>query len=551
MSYWVKDAEILDGEQILQIGVTPAFVMLKEVMGRISFDQNKHENEILPCDYFDLIVGSGDGGWLALMLGRLRMSVSRALDSYESIRAAVHGGEATSASIDETVMSTIEAITAKTDKFRIQILDLIASESDTPQSEKELLFDPTKPRPRCLTAVITQSAGHIAHPIILRTYKHRDNPTPNCPLWIAIRACTAVPNAFTPITIEDMSLVSASHLGHNNPITWALQEAKVQFPDAELSCVASLGSGHPGPFSLQPSDTSAPMNAAMHLARDSEEKAHEIAQLFHDQGRSGVYFRLSVEQGLQHYYYNQGFEKCEAKLHTRQYLLQPDINQRVNTLARLLKSSQHYGRDYSAGFIPDQSSQRGLSSTNKSPVLLAGPSVGSLPPLSWPSPSFPSCAPFPPSPRPSIFPWFWPARQYPNTFKFEPVDTKSFWSYGGHENVRDLSKPAMKAKGTTTAPPQPGAGPASPSLAPISQEAGTKSHDTKLPKNKPPGSTFWGKSESYQKETPSSSRHILCLVHRASMNVVCLLHPFLKRQYPQLPAQKAKSHNLTPQFKAQ
>ncbi|KAH8929789.1 FabD/lysophospholipase-like protein [Atractiella rhizophila] len=41
--------------------------------------------EIRPCDVFDLICGTSTGGWIALMLGRLGMTVRECIGAYEQI----------------------------------------------------------------------------------------------------------------------------------------------------------------------------------------------------------------------------------------------------------------------------------------------------------------------------------------------------------------------------------------------------------------------------------------------------------------------------------
>ncbi|KIO27730.1 hypothetical protein M407DRAFT_72780, partial [Tulasnella calospora MUT 4182] len=38
-----------------------------------------------PCDYFDLIGGTSTGGLIAIMLGRLRMSVQECIQVYENL----------------------------------------------------------------------------------------------------------------------------------------------------------------------------------------------------------------------------------------------------------------------------------------------------------------------------------------------------------------------------------------------------------------------------------------------------------------------------------
>ncbi|KAL2053747.1 hypothetical protein ABVK25_006052 [Lepraria finkii] len=46
--------------------------------GKISFD-------FLPCHYFDYIAGTASGGIIAVMLGRLRMTVEEAMTEYERL----------------------------------------------------------------------------------------------------------------------------------------------------------------------------------------------------------------------------------------------------------------------------------------------------------------------------------------------------------------------------------------------------------------------------------------------------------------------------------
>ena len=42
-----------------------------------------------PCDYFDYVFGTSTGGLIAIMLGRLRMSVDEALEAYRTLAGKV------------------------------------------------------------------------------------------------------------------------------------------------------------------------------------------------------------------------------------------------------------------------------------------------------------------------------------------------------------------------------------------------------------------------------------------------------------------------------
>lgn len=79
----------LDGGGIR--GLVSLYV-LQDLMDRIEV-QEKFEETPLPCECFDLIVGTSTGGLIALMLGRLKMSVNDAIDAYKGLAEEVFGTE--------------------------------------------------------------------------------------------------------------------------------------------------------------------------------------------------------------------------------------------------------------------------------------------------------------------------------------------------------------------------------------------------------------------------------------------------------------------------
>src|SRR6266496_3916637 len=52
-----------------------SLLILRELMGEIGRQKNLDQTP-LPCEFFDLIGGTGTGGLIAIMLGRLRMVAS-------------------------------------------------------------------------------------------------------------------------------------------------------------------------------------------------------------------------------------------------------------------------------------------------------------------------------------------------------------------------------------------------------------------------------------------------------------------------------------------
>ncbi|KAH8814560.1 hypothetical protein DL96DRAFT_416585 [Flagelloscypha sp. PMI_526] len=331
---------VLDGENSTKAGVYPSFIQLREIMGRTAYDEGLEESETLPCKYFDLIVGSGDGGWAALLLGRLGMSASRAMAVYRQIHTAVHHTE--------------PDLSAESKALKLEKLlqDLICSETKCKDLNSERLETTSDAQSCCRTAVLTKTAAHMASPILFRTYRVRDNPAVNCPIWQAIRACTAAPDVLPEVNIDGQQFTSAAHLGHSNPIELALSEVKTEFPDSEVDCIVSLGSGHPGHHSYQSSELSAYEKAAVHIAQDSELRAQAVTKQLNETGQAHIYFRLNVEQGLQSYMQAECPGYDDARTHTEQYLRRTEVGEAINKIVARLRGQCSTGASNMAPVIP-------------------------------------------------------------------------------------------------------------------------------------------------------------------------------------------------------
>lgn len=63
------------------VGILPTLFILEHLMRRVALERGQIE-PIRPCQIFDLIGGTGLGGLVAIMLGRLRMSVHDCIEEY-------------------------------------------------------------------------------------------------------------------------------------------------------------------------------------------------------------------------------------------------------------------------------------------------------------------------------------------------------------------------------------------------------------------------------------------------------------------------------------
>ena len=72
-----------------------ALLILKRIFSAIRVEARKEgidlTDEPRPCDVFDLIVGTSTGGLIAIMLGRLHMTVDECIQQYEILGSLVFG----------------------------------------------------------------------------------------------------------------------------------------------------------------------------------------------------------------------------------------------------------------------------------------------------------------------------------------------------------------------------------------------------------------------------------------------------------------------------
>ncbi|KAI4524528.1 FabD/lysophospholipase-like protein, partial [Schizophyllum commune Loenen D] len=244
----------------------------------------------LPCEYFDLIAGSGTGGLIALLLGRLRLNMDDAIECYTRV-------------VDRVFLRT------KAAKFRDapfeEVLREICNRFGN-GSETQMLVDRG---PRCNTYVCAQqqdSTGAL-HPQRLRTYVHPAESPLRCTFVEAVRATMGNPVFFDPPTLFDINGTPSTFLNAGdarcNPSFDILEEARSLFPSRQVAYFVSLGAGRAN--TIDPS----PPRGIMHQPRlpsscmiamhDLATKCDAIAEAFIRENATlePVYFRFTHDQG--------------------------------------------------------------------------------------------------------------------------------------------------------------------------------------------------------------------------------------------------------------
>ncbi|CAE6467650.1 unnamed protein product [Rhizoctonia solani] len=257
--------------------------ILKDIMDRIKPGAR-------PCDYFDLIAGTSTGGLIAIMLGRLRMSVDDCIQHYHSLAKHIFkrnpAAQAGSLAFGEHRFSP--------DNLEQAIKDVVARL--TPSNTK--MADHHRRCARTFVVAVRKNNvnNHAARRI--RTYATQHQPADTCEIWEAGRATSAAPSYFPPIKLKDehgqLRPYIDGGLGYNNPSKELLNEARDVFgPEHTIGCFLSIGTGRDRNTAFQDvRKLNSAYEAFKAIALSSEQADRELEEYF--SRTPGVYYRFNA-----------------------------------------------------------------------------------------------------------------------------------------------------------------------------------------------------------------------------------------------------------------
>ncbi|TAQ90951.1 hypothetical protein B7494_g689 [Chlorociboria aeruginascens] len=344
-----------------------------------------------PCDHFDLICGTGTGGLIAIMLGRLRLDLETCKEVYVRMTRKVFETDKTIAGIpyrstlfkasklEEAIKECVrehtifekegndgeepEGLNQQSPISPIQrgpqrhtsnasVASFSARSPSSYQSRpfmaarwgnaNALLYDSRENRTKTFVTAIYKGTPMGGGPAILRSYDSRKEPSPefNCTIWEAGRATSATGLAFKPIQIGQSVFIDEG-AGQYNPAPFVLDEACVnEWPGREVGLVVSIGTGK----RPEGSDNNQHLwyegfmgdfaEARRRLISKIEgcEKTHQYML------REGLmkrnvnvenYYRLNVEIGVGEFGMNEWNRLADISTGTRRYLGKSEV-QRMN-----------------------------------------------------------------------------------------------------------------------------------------------------------------------------------------------------------------------------
>ncbi|KAF2840294.1 FabD/lysophospholipase-like protein [Patellaria atrata CBS 101060] len=254
-----------------------------------------------PCDYFDMIGGTSTGGLIAVMLGRLKMTVEECREAYRELA-------------DEVFQPMNHLIAPAwtpfwrwrfNARFDTEALERSIKKIIFEQLKKDTLFQ--EDNPTCKVFVTATSAYLPDRTTILANYESSRFPRAlfDCTkIWEACRATSAASTFFEPIDIgPDKQRFVDGATGANNPVVEVWSEAREAFKlgrelEDNVMCLVSLGTGIPTVEAF--GETFVEVGRTLKaMATETETTAEKFLREHTNLDTEHRYFRFNVKTGLE------------------------------------------------------------------------------------------------------------------------------------------------------------------------------------------------------------------------------------------------------------
>ncbi|KAI9734053.1 MAG: hypothetical protein M1818_006991 [Claussenomyces sp. TS43310] len=341
-----------------------------------------------PCDHFDLICGTGTGGLIAIMLGRLRLDLETCKEVYVRMTRKVFETDKTIAGIpyrstlfkaskleeaikecvrEHTIyeeegndgplieasspMTPMTPMTPAGVRRHASNASVVSFSNRSPTSYNSrfvvpprwgnpnaFLYDSRENRTKTFVTAVYKGTPKGGLPALLRSYDSRKEPAPefNCTIWQAGRATSATGLAFKPIQIGQSVFIDEG-AGLFNPGPVCLDEATMnEWPGREVGVFVSIGTGK----RPSGSDHNKHLWYEDFMGEFAEARKRLIAKIEGCEdthqfmaknylAKRGVnpenYYRLNVEIGVGEFGMNEWNRLADISTGTRRYLAKPDV----------------------------------------------------------------------------------------------------------------------------------------------------------------------------------------------------------------------------------
>ena len=174
-----------------------SLVILRDIIDQLSHSLNRSDAPPLACNIFDLICGTGTGGLIAIMLGRLRMSMDDTIKEYLDLATAVYGEKPP---LRHWVSQLVGRGANDHEILVSKVKDLIHKHNPGDGAATVITLADPRGEEACKVFVVAVNQAYVdAPPRLFRTFRD-ESSADSCEIWEAVRATMAVSKKFGPIT---------------------------------------------------------------------------------------------------------------------------------------------------------------------------------------------------------------------------------------------------------------------------------------------------------------------------------------------------------------
>ncbi|KAK4618340.1 hypothetical protein CLAFUW4_12552 [Fulvia fulva] len=274
--------------------------------------------EFRPHHYFDYCVGTSNGGLSAIMLGRLQMTVDKAIEQYDIVGTQVfghprkfalmglgrtrYGADNMNAALQNAMLEGVAAEVERSEhrktmypRVGARILDRKRLTEDERIQIKQLKTSARQCRLRnenldaARTIVVSHGGNMKREAYLFRSYDHpapsasdgdrvlhlNHGPASEAAIWEAARATSAAPGYFFMLEIAEGRFEDGG-LGENNPVSLAYEEVKQMHLRREPLLILSIGTGLEPDRTWEKDIPFRPLKQAVRMWRDLEQLQNQI-----------------------------------------------------------------------------------------------------------------------------------------------------------------------------------------------------------------------------------------------------------------------------------
>ncbi|KAF2186398.1 FabD/lysophospholipase-like protein [Zopfia rhizophila CBS 207.26] len=310
-----------------------SLIILQHIMSGVNASRSA-DDQLQPWQAFDMIGGTSTGGIIAIMLGRLRMSLDECEDAYLKLSKRIFQPKRRFAKAAKAADYLQANGRFDSKKLEEVIKEYIASKTD----EDALLKDTD---PQCKVFVCTARANN-SEPALLRSYhnpKMAEVLFNECRIWEACRATSAATTFFDPITFGryGQTFVDGAVL-YNNPVQLVQREASQLWPGRKVVMI-SVGTGAAPSKSFE-GNLLAIVRSMKSILTQTERTANDFYHANPDMATDGRLFRFNVSRGLENIGLEEWKEIGAVVDATQSYLDQAETNEKLESCVERLSRQQ-------------------------------------------------------------------------------------------------------------------------------------------------------------------------------------------------------------------